>query len=319
MTLIFSVCPDDLSLLGRALCSFRGVTISSSIRTGARRKAVWGLKSVLLILLFAPGRRLEAYLREGRHRHQAPKAKPGVPSSRVKGYKLDGELSDRSTRGDSREKTRVIVTLVSGRYASIRVQEIFEEPAAGHSQRRCRSSCPTRCSCASPHPNVFQVHFDRPIKTHNYRTSVTVGAEAVRDTLGYTGAGVGIAMIDSGVTDVARRPDPGGGRRLLSSRSAARHQVRRLRERPPLPYDDNGHGSHVAGIIAGNGYDSNGQKAGIAPDASLVSLKVLDANGQGHQQHHRRARLGVANRPTTSASSTCRSAPASTSPTGPTR
>ena len=47
------------------------------------------------------------------------------------------------------------------------------------------------------------------------------------------------------------------------------------------PYDDQGHGSHVAGIIAGNGHDSNGQHAGMAPDASLVSLKVLDGNGQG--------------------------------------
>ncbi len=48
-----------------------------------------------------------------------------------------------------------------------------------------------------------------------------------------------------------------------------------------LPYDDNGHGTHVAGIILGNGYDSDGLKAGVAPDASLVSLKVLDANGAG--------------------------------------
>src|SRR5213078_3986150 len=48
-----------------------------------------------------------------------------------------------------------------------------------------------------------------------------------------------------------------------------------------LPYDDNGHGSHVAGTIAGNGSDSGGLKAGLAPTASLVSLKVLDANGQG--------------------------------------
>ena len=48
------------------------------------------------------------------------------------------------------------------------------------------------------------------------------------------------------------------------------------------PYDDNGHGTHVAGIIAGNGYDSNGSKAGVAPDANLVSLKVLDASGKGN-------------------------------------
>ena len=47
------------------------------------------------------------------------------------------------------------------------------------------------------------------------------------------------------------------------------------------PYDDEGHGTHVAGIIAGNGYDSSGTPAGAAPDASLVSLKVLDAEGGG--------------------------------------
>src|SRR2546428_66224 len=48
-----------------------------------------------------------------------------------------------------------------------------------------------------------------------------------------------------------------------------------------LPYDDNGHGTHVAGIIAGNGYDSRGEKSGIAPEATIVSLKVLNAEGKG--------------------------------------
>ena len=47
-----------------------------------------------------------------------------------------------------------------------------------------------------------------------------------------------------------------------------------------MPYDDHGHGSHVAGIIPGNGYDSLGQQAGMAPDACLVALKVLDTNGK---------------------------------------
>src|SRR5207237_4369229 len=51
------------------------------------------------------------------------------------------------------------------------------------------------------------------------------------------------------------------------------------------PYDDSGHGTHVAGIIAGNGFDSGGLKAGMAPNASLVSLKVLDANGKGNISH----------------------------------
>ena len=64
-------------------------------------------------------------------------------------------------------------------------------------------------------------------------------------------------------------------------RRSARRRLRRLRQRPHGPYDDEGHGTHVAGIIAGNGHDSLGRHAGIAPDAALVALKVLDANGRG--------------------------------------
>jgi serine protease AprX len=48
------------------------------------------------------------------------------------------------------------------------------------------------------------------------------------------------------------------------------------------PYDDNGHGTHVSGTIAGNGYDAYGSRAGIAPNAHLVSLKVLDRFGRGY-------------------------------------
>ena len=46
-------------------------------------------------------------------------------------------------------------------------------------------------------------------------------------------------------------------------------------------YDDYGHGTHVAGIIAGNGFDSDGARAGIAPASHLVVLKVLDEGGTG--------------------------------------
>ena len=46
------------------------------------------------------------------------------------------------------------------------------------------------------------------------------------------------------------------------------------------PYDDNGHGTHVSGIIAGLGVDS-GYTIGMAPTSHIVSLKVLDAQGRG--------------------------------------
>jgi serine protease AprX len=46
-------------------------------------------------------------------------------------------------------------------------------------------------------------------------------------------------------------------------------------------YDLYGHGTHVAGIIGGNGYLSGGQYEGVAPGVSLVDLRALDENGAG--------------------------------------
>ncbi len=47
------------------------------------------------------------------------------------------------------------------------------------------------------------------------------------------------------------------------------------------PYDDNGHGTHCAGIIASDGYSSQGRYKGIAPNANLISLKVMNQYGEG--------------------------------------
>ena len=47
------------------------------------------------------------------------------------------------------------------------------------------------------------------------------------------------------------------------------------------PYDDNGHGTHVAGIIAGSGKCSKGRYKGIAPESKIIALKCLDESGNG--------------------------------------
>ena len=101
--------------------------------------------------------------------------------------------------------------------------------------------------------------------------------------MGLTGAGVGVAVIDSGIS--AFHDDltvvnsstlyPYGNQRVAKFVDFVNGRA--------LPYDDNGHGSHVAGIVGGNGKDSAGyaSKAGMAPKASVIALKVLDANGGG--------------------------------------
>lgn len=84
---------------------------------------------------------------------------------------------------------------------------------------------------------------------------------------GLTGKGVKIAVIDTGA---GPHPDLSiaGGTNVISGSNTASYT------------DDNGHGTHVAGIINGQGL-GNGVK-GIAPDASIYAVKALDSTGSGY-------------------------------------
>lgn len=132
------------------------------------------------------------------------------------------------------------------------------------------------------HPAVQSIHYDRPTNGKMNRAAVAVGARAVQQQMGYTGAGVGVAIIDSGITAWHDDLTKTGFSTLVRSENGQRVVgfVDFVNDRTS-PYDDNGHGSHIAGIVAGNGYDSYGARAGIAPDAHLVGLKVLDERGRG--------------------------------------
>src|SRR5260221_578524 len=99
----------------------------------------------------------------------------------------------------------------------------------------------------------------------------THSSQAPKKQAGAPGAFVKNYKIDDALTDAADHANPNLTTRVIVTLVPAR----------TLPYDDNGHGTHVAGIIGGNGYDSLTEKQGMAPGASLVSLKVLDANGLG--------------------------------------
>jgi serine protease AprX len=48
-----------------------------------------------------------------------------------------------------------------------------------------------------------------------------------------------------------------------------------------MPYDDNGHGTFVAGAACGNGLKSNGKYAGAAPCANLIALRAMNKDGEG--------------------------------------
>lgn len=93
---------------------------------------------------------------------------------------------------------------------------------------------------------------------------------------GYSGKGVRIAVLDTGMY-----PHKDLIHRIIEFRNfAGRRQI---------IHDDNGHGTHVCGIICGDGTASNGRITGIAPQAEIVVLKVLDQYGNGQTEHVLRA------------------------------
>ena len=87
---------------------------------------------------------------------------------------------------------------------------------------------------------------------------------------GITGGGVTVAILDSGIAEDADLVQPDN--RLLASVNFADER---------LTSDPGGHGTHIAGIVAGNGSNSGGEFTGIAPQANVVDVRVLGSTGSG--------------------------------------
>jgi len=111
---------------------------------------------------------------------------------------------------------------------------------------------------------------DRPVRGLLDLTAAAVNAAAAQN-YGLDGTGIGVAVIDSGITG-----HPDLGKRVVYSVSMI----------GGLATDPFGHGTHVAGIIGSDGKDSSGRFytrtfRGIAPNVNLIDIRVLDATGVG--------------------------------------
>ncbi|TDT61354.1 S8 family peptidase [Fonticella tunisiensis] len=85
---------------------------------------------------------------------------------------------------------------------------------------------------------------------------------------GITGKGITVAVLDSGVYN---HPDLKG--RIIGFVDFIKNKK--------TAYDDNGHGTHVAGNIASSGKSSNYKYRGTAPEANIVGVKILNKEGSG--------------------------------------
>ncbi|HZS47927.1 MAG TPA: S8 family peptidase [Blastocatellia bacterium] len=147
--------------------------------------------------------------------------------------------------------------------------------------------------------NVLFITPDRSVQRASDAAKILIGVDKLRKSatgsFGQTysavdGTGVGIAIIDSGVSPGSSDlQNSKGANRIVASKDFTADST--------LPtnnnLDDYGHGTSVAGVAAGNGWaskqvDSHGVKAypgnygdfsGVAPNANIISLKVIDSTG----------------------------------------
>lgn len=86
------------------------------------------------------------------------------------------------------------------------------------------------------------------------------------------GENIGVAIVDTGVSDHVDLIANGDRITAFKDTIHGRDKF----------YDDNGHGTHVAGIIGGDGFASDGLYRGMAPKCNIISVKVLNHRGNGN-------------------------------------
>ena len=214
-----------------------------------------------------------------------------VGSKREKIYDRDGDrifenLRERMQKAKSDELLPVVIlyrddTPIAGTFAA-RLNHIRPENVkySYHNIPAVSVSMTTnQIEAAKTDPWIKHIEYDSRVKASMDTAKDSFGVDAIRKQFGYTGNADGIkgnfskndivvAVLDSGVAD---------------NHSDLRGKVLYWNDyvnRRSKPYDDNGHGTLVSGIILGTG-KGNKKYVGVAPQAALVSLKVLDKEGSG--------------------------------------
>ncbi|MBW2292841.1 MAG: S8 family serine peptidase [Deltaproteobacteria bacterium] len=141
---------------------------------------------------------------------------------------------------------------------------------------------PDAIAILAAHPEVVSIDLDRELHASLAQGVPLIGGVAAH-VAGLTGTGVTVAMIDTGFDSdhpdlqnvlIAEAcfcddgPPPGSG---------CCPDATPLQIEPGAAEDDNGHGTEMSGVIA----SSDGINTGIAPDAKIIAVKVLDSTGNG--------------------------------------
>lgn len=233
-----------------------------------------GFASLLLLTLFIPERRTQAQALIGVQ----------LDGHIVLNVPLDRKISEdilkKVSAGNGADLIRVIIQPSSEPELSLDTTLEY----TGSNIRKLKSfrsrivTLPAQAAVnLASRSDVAYVSLNRDVQPMGH-LSATTGADQVRATpnpasSSLDGTGIGIAILDSGI-------DP-EHRSFLNRSNAVRVVYSEDFTGEGRTDDPYGHGTHVAALAAGNGRISSGQYVGIAPNANLINLRVLNSQGLG--------------------------------------
>ncbi len=128
-------------------------------------------------------------------------------------------------------------------------------------------------------PEVVSIQLDQQGGAFTAESVSALRADIVRTTYGLTGAGVRVAVLDSGIdTDHADLADDLIGQACFTGGGVNGTCPPNLTTTGSSAEDQNGHGTNVTGIITSRGTVA---PIGFAPDADIIAIRVLDNFGSG--------------------------------------
>ncbi|WP_026422697.1 S8 family serine peptidase [Actinokineospora inagensis] len=222
--------------------------------TGDRLRVLPGPRGEFAVeVLPTPGREHVGFLRDG-SRIVPADAEPLVESGR-----LDPRLFDLSLL--PRDSATPVIVTDSGPRAGLSLSATDVRPLPSVNGAAMKVGPGFWSWLATTHASVWLDGYSQPTQDVSV---AQIGAPSAWQA-GYTGAGVTVGLLDTGVDGT--HPDLAG--KVVEQNDFTGTGTT----------DQIGHGTHVAGIIAGTGAASGGRYRGVAPDAKLVSGKVCARMG----------------------------------------
>ncbi|HNQ14588.1 MAG TPA: S8 family serine peptidase, partial [Pyrinomonadaceae bacterium] len=212
---------------------------------------------------------------DARNLENPPKNNNGIVASRFKGDNVSPDLREMMAN-DPTGGNRKVEVIVQAK--NDRLNGVANAERIGGSNTFVTTISLNDINALSTSGGVNYVSPNRDTLNLGH-VEVTTGATLVRSqgsagTL--DGTGIGIAVLDSGIYSSHNTfKSSGGGTRVVYSKNFVSGES--------TTADSNGHGTHVAGLAAGSSNSNGGAYKGIASNANLINLRVLNGQGMGKQ------------------------------------